>query len=488
VDREGGVVQWELFKPARQARRKERQKDRALVVPVGQTAYMLVPNEEVELGKSKDLAELISQLEESKFVRLFRYLVDSHNSVGMGGFDIGEPAVPLDLPDAELQFKFAGSNGSMGSYTSAWLFQIAHAPAFLGRDEFTETFVCERLRQAFANLAKMSPKLQSAAPYTGNVPHTAFHSASEGCDSYYLFTNICQDISEKALEKFSDAAHRLFGEIVGVPRDRHPAFGIGTPETVLKYAERDTRQFVLDLLNIPSDYYFVAREGRISVVPVTEHGDFLARNAVATTGVSTVATSVLPYGNGLERASFSDLEALINSPTTREQDLQHFFASNTGFLFTLDERYCEIRPHVCLFDGKGERLIPDFMARIQDSNIWNMIELKLPQSSTTVCSRAIEKASAVAARGIAELLRYRDFFSTRENRNRVSARFGTAPYEPCLVLVIGRGRRTQRYEWNSTRAGFPRVRIVSYDYVFERAEQLCRHMDHLNPDGKSRSR
>ena len=61
----------------------------------------------------------------------------------------------------------------------------------------------------------------------------------------------------------------------------------------------------------------------------------------------------------------------------------------------------------------------------------------------------------------------------RRNRMRVAERFGAAPYEPCLVLVIGRGRSTQKYEWQSVRLGFPKVEIVSYDYLFERARQ-CR--------------
>jgi len=52
-------------------------------------------------------------------------------------------------------------------------------------------------------------------------------------------------------------------------------------------------------------------------------------------------------------------------------------------------------------------------------------------------------------------------------------RFGTAPYEPCLVLVIGRGRPDHRYEWKSARSGFPKVEIVSYDYLFERAQECA---------------
>jgi len=67
---------------------------------------------------------LLSQLEESKFVRLFRHIVNSSASVPKEGVDSGKPAVALDLPDAELYFKFAASVGSWGHHSAAWLFRL----------------------------------------------------------------------------------------------------------------------------------------------------------------------------------------------------------------------------------------------------------------------------------------------------------------------------------------------------------------------------
>jgi protein gp37 len=435
-------------------------------------------------SSSGELARLISQLEQSKFARLFRHLINSHEALPRAGNDIGKPAVALDLPDVELQFKLAGSVGSFGHCTVAWLFQIAHAPEFLLDTQFASTFIRNHLRRAFVNLRTISTNLQSA---TSKVDYlTAFHSASEGCDHYYLFTNIFANIEEKALQEFSTIAHELYSEIVGVPPGRHPAFGIATPETLAGETSRlEVKRFIVDLLNIPSSYYFVAREGRISVVPVTEHGAFLAahdgQSDIAVPGLSTVITSKLGSHNNSMSLALADLEVLINSSHTREADLQRFFVDHPEFLFALDEKYCDVRPHVCLFDSAKEKLVPDLMARIQDSNIWNIIELKLPQSQITTCSGEVERASAAAARGIAELLRYRDFFSVRDNRARVMNRFTTAPYEPSLVLIIGRGRTDHRYEWASTRSGFPNVEIVSYDYLFQQARQraaaLCRKLE-----------
>ena len=307
-------------------------------------------------------------------------------------------------------------------------------------------------------------------------PRTRFQTAYEGCDDYYFFTNICHDVAEDSLKCFSETARRLFTDIVGVPRDRQPTFGIGTPETLVKNGGKEAQRFLVDLLNLPSSYYFLAREGRISIVPTIEHGAFLASKSGRSTsdlGLSTVATSVVSPESDSMSSALADLETLINSKATKEADLQEFLTNNPAFLFALDEKYCEIKPHVCLFDGNGERLIPDFMARIEDSNIWDAIEIKKPQARITVSTDSFERASATAARGISELLTTRDFFSRRENRRALAHKFGTAPYEPCLVLIIGRGRQTQRYDWTSVRLGFPKVKIVSYDYLFDHAQRFA---------------
>jgi len=268
--------------------------------------------------------------------------------------------------------------------------------------------------RAFANLKQISPHLQRW-PERRPEYLAAFDSASEGCEAYYLCTNFCGSHTDDAVKNFSDLAHRLFSEIMEIPEDRHPEFGMATPELVAEKAHHQTKQFIIDLLNTPSSYYLVAREGHVSVVPVTEHGQFLAsrggHNEFSTVGISAAVTSTLLNQNAAASPVLSELEKLINNRKVHEDDLQRFFTSHPELLFALNEKYCEIRPHVCLFDARRERLVPDFMARVQDSNIWNLIELKLPTSPMTVCGQTIEKASAAAARGIAELLVYRDFLA-----------------------------------------------------------------------------
>ena len=426
-----------------------------------------------------DFAGMLSQLEESKFLRLFRHLEDAEDPANEDRLRV--PATPLDLPDAELLVKSVGRVNSLRSWAASWVFQIAHLPSSLWDEASIEAFIKQRLRQAFENLRSKTEPLELL---------WGANQESQSCD-YYLFTNICHDLGDTAASRFSSIADDMFTEILNIPTARHPRFGWATPETIAGSARSVVEKFILDLLQMPSSYYFVAREGKISVVPTTEHGAFFASRSGSSgdpsvDGLSTVVTSTLAPVGRLEMRGLSDLETLINNRTTKEADLQSFFETYPQFLFALDERYCEIRPHVCLLDAKRERLVPDFMARIEDSGIWDVIELKRPQHTLTVRNSKAERPSAAAARAVAELLQYRDFFSTRDNRNRVGDRFQTTPYEPCLVLVIGRGRTRERYEWRSTRAGFPRVQIVSYDYVFRRAQECSDLLSERNLTRRSR--
>jgi hypothetical protein len=427
-----------------------------------------------------NFVDLLSQLEESKFLRLFRHI----NGLPHEGERLGQPLLPLDLPDAELMVKVVGEIGSIRSWVDSWVFQIAHLPSCLWEPAFAENFIEGSLRRAFENLSVMPSPLELLRGHY----NTEWSDQVQGYD-YYLITNICHDLDDETVSRFSDKAHAVFEDVLKLPRQHHPRFGLGTPETIFSNGGSAVEQFMMDLLNMPSSYYIVAREGRISVTPATEHGRFFAsREAVngasPAAGLSAAVTSTQSH---LEVPGLSDFESLLNSPRTKEADLQNFFKEYPHFLFALDERYCEIRPHVCLLDAKRDRLVPDFMARIEDTSVWDVIELKKPQHDLTVRNEGIERISATAARAVAELLQYRDFFSVRANRTRVADYFGTAPYEPSLAVVIGRGRASERYEWRSIRSGFPRVQIVSYDYLFQRAKECSTYLAERRLDARTKA-
>lgn len=411
---------------------------------------------------------------------LFRHLIDDEARSAFS-----RRAVPLDLRTAEVHAKKYVKIGSMQSSCALWLFQLSHVPACLWNDHSATQLMRARMRQAFQCL-KLRPQLLKVLLWESSPDelfgededqYGEFSPKPNSGPDYYYFSNYCYDISDTAMEAFSRESHQLFTEIVGMPAEPHVRFGIGTPETCSKYAATEVRKFLVELLNAPSSYYFVAREGRIEVAAATEHGAFLVASSAPgakgpTQGPLAVATSVLrehaPKG-------LSELNALVNHPNTTEHDLQNFFETHPHFLLSLDHRYCEVRPHVCLSDDSGNQLIPDFMVRLEGSDLWDIVELKRPQHRVSTRSGGAGKASAAAARGISELMQYSAAVSTRSNRERLTRKLGIAPYDPHLVLVIGRGSPNHSRTWTGSRGGFPGVQIVSYDYLFERA-RTCRKL------------
>lgn len=409
------------------------------------------------------IEDLLPQLEEAKFMRFFR-------EFALDDMEPERTTVPLDFPDAEVFLTTIEDDHAC--VVGSTFQQVAHLPAALWHSDIVGLFLEKSLRQAFKNLGGREDLVRVLdGSRTVQRAYELFGVREEHFpEDYALFTNLPNDVLIDR-EEISQYARDLCHRMLDIPRQSCPYFHLVTPESVMSASgANQVKQFLIELLNTPSGYYFVAREGRISVASTTEHGTFFAPGpggATVDPGLSAVITSTLPTSDVL-----SEIETLVNIPGIQERDLQGFFESHPELLFAFDEKYCEIRPHVCLVDNKGDRLIPDFMARLHGSNLWDVIELKMPRDPLTVLHGRTEKPSAQAARAIAELLAYRDFFAIRSNRQRIENRFDIAPYEPCLVLVIGRGRSNDRYEWESCRPGFPKVQIVSYDYLFERAREI----------------
>jgi Domain of unknown function (DUF4263) len=425
-----------------------------------------------------EISQLLSQLEEPKLLMLFRHLIDDDVRFPLDRLH----AVPIDLPDAEVHAKMHLKVGSMRTDCALWFFQLSHVPAGLWTDHSAARLMQMRMRQAFECL-KTRPQLlkvlrRESPPdeLFGDALDEVYYPELSGPD-YYYFSNYCHDISDAAMEAFSQESHQLFTEILGVSAGPQLRLGIGTPETCSQFAATEVRQFLVDLLNAPSSYYFVAREGRIEVAAASEHGAFFVASGQTgrkspQQGPYAVATSTLREH---APAGLSDLNTLLNHSKTTERDLQSFFEAHPHFLLSLDHRYCDVRPHICLSDNAGNQLIPDFMVRVEGSDLWDIIELKRPQHRISTPSDGAERASAAAARGISELMQYAAAVSVRGNRERLKRKLGIAPYDPHLVLVIGRGSPNHSRTWTGSRGGFPGVQIVSYDYLFERA-RTCREL------------
>lgn len=447
---------------------------------------------------ASELISLLSNLEESKFLRFFRHIEypEDPDPEDPDSSSDSSATLPLDLWGAEVHLTEVKDDHA--GFGACYFNQVLHLPMSLWCSEAIQEYCEDQLWRALLDFKRrpdLTKKLDGTSTYEfyrdgGGPPQSEILP-----EDYFFFTNICHEVlrhGPQCPNGFESTARDLFTRVLSIPPERSPSIHITTPETILEGArwrpgKSEVLRFLIDVANSPSSYYLLAREGYISVIPTVEHGLFFANGSEMTasmgSGVTTVAASAIAPSRLITTNLISDFEHLLNTRNIKEREIQEFMEDHPQLLSSLDERYCEIRPHVCLYDATEERLIPDFMARIQDSNLWDVIELKLPKDVLTVSRHAVQKASAATARGISELLRHRDYFSVRDNRRRVLNRLGTAPYEPGLVLIIGRGYSAKRFEWNSIRAGFPRVRIVSYDYVFEQARRRASELSNIRVSG-----
>lgn len=416
------------------------------------------------------LADLVAQLEAAKFLRLYRHLTDAPEYAQRAD-ELNLPSSPIPTEGAELMLKRFGHVGSLDSRIMSWIFQIVHMPVGVWTSPALDLIMDRRLEQAFASLAALSDPAQ----YFKVVSQNSRNPDWTGPDRayYYVFTNVMHDTAEPALVRLVSRARELFEE--ALPNLVRPRFGLGTPGTLALKAEEETEDFVKTLLREPSGLQLIAREGRITVSAFSEHGEYAAGGrGSASMSTATRSIHTLKSSRG---ARLADLEDLVNARGTSEGDLQRFFAENPDFLRTNGGGFGEVRPHLCLIDGSGHRPVPDFMARLEDEGTWSAIELKLPRHPIVVQTAGGPAPSAMAARAVAQLITYRDHFISPDNRRKVAAAYGASPFEPALVVVIGRDREARRFRWDSRWKGHPAVDVVSYDFLLERARDWVGKME-----------
>lgn len=416
-----------------------------------------------------ELVELISQLDEVKFARLLRHFQEARPTYFRSD-QFAIPPYPIELPDCQLMVRLIGQMSDKEAYLGSWAFQVARLPFGIESSPQIVDILLNELGRGLRQLAQQADPLGVLLGADCDHAFRKLIGPAKGCD-YHLVTRVPLGSPAAILDEFHQRAKILLRDILIDPA-WYPRFGLGTPETFAANAPTDSRQFILDLLRGPSGYQFVAREGQISITAYSERGLYIAHGAgrlSATTSAMVAATSTLPI-IGADRALVDQLEQLVNDPHAKEADFQRLFEERPELLKLINPNYGDIRPHVCLSDAGSNKLVPDFMARIEGSNVWDIIELKLPKHAIDVTRAGITRPAAQAARGIAQLLEYRDFFSKQDNRERTAQRYGYAPLEPNLVLVTGMGKPGIA-EWRTNQVGYPGATLVSYRFILEQARR-----------------
>jgi dUTPase len=169
--------------------------------------------------------------------------------------------------------------------------------------------------------------------------------------------------------------------------------------------------------------------------------------------------------------ALSELERMLRDPALSERDLQSFFDDFPHLLVGPD--YTEIRSQVVLRLKDGGALIPDFFLQpVDQRQLWEIADIKLPKLWTVVRQRHRARLSAAVMEGIAQLRTYSRYFDDAENRDRTKDRHGITAYKPRLILVIGREEpNLSPVEWRAVESEASDVKLLNYDQVV----QLARH-------------
>jgi anti-sigma B factor antagonist len=172
----------------------------------------------------------------------------------------------------------------------------------------------------------------------------------------------------------------------------------------------------------------------------------------------------------LLRDQLQEFQDLINSESSREEDIHGFLEKNPTFL--LGEGYRELHSKVLLEREGSGPLIPDFILQPFDQELCDLLELKLPSEPLIVGTENRRRFSGAVHAAIAQLRTYRDYFDDRKNRERISSRYGVKVYRPRMSVVIGRLPTLDPLEYRQIVDGQRDVQIVTYDDLLARAKRF----------------
>ncbi|MFD3422779.1 Shedu anti-phage system protein SduA domain-containing protein [Streptomyces decoyicus] len=168
-----------------------------------------------------------------------------------------------------------------------------------------------------------------------------------------------------------------------------------------------------------------------------------------------------------------ELEELINSPQTVEQDLQRFFERNPDFL--CGDAYEEARSHIVLQRDDDGPLIPDFALKPSNSNaLCDLLELKLPKAKLLRVSKNRVRLTSAIMEACAQLREYQSYFEDAKKRLAIEESYGLRFFRPRMMVLIGKRSDYSATDLRNAETDVPNLSIVTYDDILERARARIR--------------
>lgn len=175
------------------------------------------------------------------------------------------------------------------------------------------------------------------------------------------------------------------------------------------------------------------------------------------------------------RQKLEKFDELLNDSSAKEHHFQEFFERNPEFLLGLD--YDRAISHPVLYRDTDGPLVPDFFLQPLDSQLCDILDLKLPDEKLVVGSKNRIRLSSSVYEVVAQLREYRDYFDDPKLRADVQAKYGITAFKPALSVVIGRTpRHVSDEKYRQIFEGTGGVRILTYDDLRRQMQRLVDRM------------
>ena len=167
------------------------------------------------------------------------------------------------------------------------------------------------------------------------------------------------------------------------------------------------------------------------------------------------------------KAAIDELEEMVNNPKAKEKDFQAFFERNPDFILT--DEYKKPHAHIMLTRDDGETLIPDFILEpVSESDLADLLELKLPSAPIYVMKKNRPRYSAAVAEACAQLREYCAFFDEEKYRRAIQKDYGLLCYKPKMFVIIGRKGNVNPLEVRRIQSDMPNMYLRTYDDILYR--------------------
>jgi phytoene synthase len=267
------------------------------------------------------------------------------------------------------------------------------------------------------------------------------------------FQVLDQRVKLGAWEKISIVLRAPFTHRSPATRDTHQ-HSAGTEQRATTTAEPDTVALAVI-------------DSKIRLVTVAEDGQYQLLDP--TSKLHKILYAWTAEVQALQ-AAIDELETLINNPTTKEADLQHFFEQHPTFL-TSDE-YKKAHPRIVLSRHDAEPLKPDFLLEPLDQRrLCDILDLKLPTAQIIVTKQRRQRFSAAVYEACAQLREYHLYFDDPKNRETIKQHYGLLAYKPRMLVIIGRLGNVDPLALRTYELDTPQLSVRTYDDILARIKE-----------------